>query len=91
MPRILRDQALIRVKSHALGSWPGDIGSEVGNDEVLAQDRLDLLNGFGVGNEVSEDLVHGHEVENTDIAGVGVEKLKVCFLAFGLDRSFGLP
>lgn len=91
MPRIREYDALVGVQCHALGPGLGDVGSEVGDEEAVAQNRLDHLDGSRMGDEIPEDLVHGHEVENADVAGVGIEEFEMRLLALGFDRGLGFP
>lgn len=44
-----------------------------------------------MGDQFTEYLVDGHEVEDADVARVGVEKLEMGILALGFDRGLGFP
>ena len=45
---IWNDDALVTVQRHGLEPWSGDVGGEVADEEVFAQNRLDHVDGDGV-------------------------------------------
>ncbi|KIW86757.1 uncharacterized protein Z519_12670 [Cladophialophora bantiana CBS 173.52] len=67
------------------------IGREVGDEEVVAQHRLDHLNRRWVLDQLEKDLVQLHQVEHADIAGVGIQVRETGRIALFLARFFGCP
>ena len=74
-PGIWKDDTLVGMEGHIPRAWTSDVGSKVGDEEIVSKDRLDHLNSGRVGNKIAEQLVNGHEVEDTNIARVWIKKL----------------
>lgn len=72
-------------------SRTSNIRSEVGDEEIIAKDRLDHFNGGRVGDEIAEQLVKSHEIEDANIAWVGVKELEVGLFPFSFNSGFRLP
>ena len=76
-PRIRTLQAQIAMQSHTPTPRARNIRREIADEETLAQQALHHTDSCRMSDQVPEYLVQFHEVENSYVAGVGVEMGKV--------------
>lgn len=91
LPRVGEDYAHVRVQRHAGGAGARDVGREVGDEEVVAQHRLDHVDGRRVRDQLAEDGVQLEQVEDAHVALVRVEPREEGVVAARLGRFFGFP
>ena len=63
--------------NHGLAARLGDIGGEVGNNEVFGKQMLDNLQRQGVGDKLNEYRIEIQQIKNTYVLCIRVEALNI--------------